>query len=91
MALLVMAAMSEPALGSLQPWAHMSSQRAMRGRKRAFCSGVPNSMNVGPSSRMPFWFTRCGASAAQYSSSKTSHSMRPAPRPPSATGQFSAL
>jgi len=69
----------------------MSSQRAMRGRKRAFCSGVPNSMSVGPSSRMPFWLTRIGASAAQYSSSKISQSIRSQPRPPSSTGQATLL
>ena len=32
---------SEPASGSLKPCPHMSSQRMMRGRKRAFCSSLP--------------------------------------------------
>ncbi len=36
--------MSLPALGSDQPWAQTSSEDAIFGRKRAFCSGVPTSM-----------------------------------------------
>ncbi|MNP25550.1 hypothetical protein D3C76_1183630 [compost metagenome] len=55
--------MSEPALGSDQPCAHMSTLAAMRGRKRRFCSAVPNSIRVGPSSNWPFWLTRIGAPA----------------------------
>ena len=53
-ALLVIAAMSEPAFGSDQPWAHMSALAAMRGRKRFFCASVPNSIRVGPSNNWPF-------------------------------------
>ncbi|MNY33762.1 hypothetical protein D3C86_1680560 [compost metagenome] len=53
-ALLVIAAMSEPALGSDQPCAHMSVLAAMRGRNRCFCASVPNSIRVGPSSSWPF-------------------------------------
>jgi len=55
--------MSEPALGSDQPWAQTSSLDAIFGRKRAFCSGVPTSMIVGPSRKIPFWLTRPGAPA----------------------------
>src|SRR5436190_5789402 len=36
---------------------------------------------------MPFWLTRPGAPAAQYSCSKRSHSMSEAPRPPYSSGQ----
>jgi hypothetical protein len=55
--------MSLPALGSLQACAQTISLDAMVGRKRAFCSSVPTSMMVGPSRKMPFWFTRPGAPA----------------------------
>ena len=55
--------MSLPAFGSDQPCAQTSSLEAIFGRKRAFCSGVPNSMSVGPSRKMPFWLTRRGAPA----------------------------
>jgi hypothetical protein len=41
----------------------LSSPAAIFGRNRAFCSGVPNSINVGPNRKMPFWFTRNGARA----------------------------
>ena len=58
---LLMPARSLPALGSHQPWHHRSSAAAMRGRKRSFCSWVPNSKIVGASRKMPFWVTRCGA------------------------------
>ncbi|MNF53886.1 hypothetical protein D3C84_352930 [compost metagenome] len=53
--------MSEPAPGSDQAWAQMSSPVAMRGRNRAFCSSLPYSIRVGPSRKMPFWLTRAGA------------------------------
>jgi hypothetical protein len=59
----VIAAMSEPAFGSLQPCAQTSSEDAIFGRKRAFCAGVPYSMMVGPSRKMPFWLMRFGARA----------------------------
>ena len=58
-----MAAMSEPAPGSDQPCAQTSRPSAMAGRKRAFCSSVPYSIKVGPSRKIPFWFTRSGARA----------------------------
>ena len=58
-----MLAMSEPAFGSLQPCAQTSSEDAIFGRTRAFCSGVPTSMIVGPRRKMPFWLTRPGAPA----------------------------
>ena len=35
---------------------------AILGSQRAFCSSVANSISVGPSSKMPFWFTRVGPS-----------------------------
>ena len=57
------AAMSQPALGSLHACAHTFSLDAIVGRNRAFCSSVPTSMIVGPSRKMPFWFTRPGAPA----------------------------
>ena len=34
-------ARSEPAPGSEKPWHHQSRKSRMRGRKRAFCAGVP--------------------------------------------------
>ena len=46
--------MSEPAPGSDQPCAQMSSPAAMRGKKRFFCSSVPNSIKVGASRNTPF-------------------------------------
>jgi hypothetical protein len=45
-------------LGSLHACAQTISLDAMVGRNRAFCSAVPISMIVGPSRKMPFWFTR---------------------------------
>ena len=56
-------ARSDPALGSLHACAHTISLDAMVGRNFAFCSGVPTSMIVGPSRKIPFWFTRPGAPA----------------------------
>src|ERR1019366_10715012 len=41
-------ARSEPAPGSENPWHHQSSMFAARGRKRCFCSSVPNCNNTGP-------------------------------------------
>jgi hypothetical protein len=58
-----MFAMSLPAFGSDQPCAQTSSEDAIFGRKRARCSGVPYSMIVGPSRKIPFWLTRFGAPA----------------------------
>ena len=58
----------------------------MGGKNRACCSGVPNSNKVGASRKIPFWLTRRGARARQYSSSKTIHSMIPTPRPPTPSG-----
>ncbi len=58
----------------------------MAGRNRSFCSSVPNSNMVGASRKTPFWLTRRGAWARQYSSSKTSHSRMPTPRPPNSSG-----
>ena len=63
--------MSEPAPGSLKPWPQMSSTLRMRGRKRRFCSSVPNSSNIGPSSSKACELTRAGAAARAYSVSKT--------------------
>ncbi len=83
--------MSEPAPGSLQPCAQMSAPEAMRGRNFCFCASVPCSISVGPSRKMPFWLTRNGAPADQYSSSKISHSMRSQARPPSSRGQVTML
>ena len=83
-------ARSLPASGSDQPWHQMSVPDAMRGSSSAFCSSVPNSMIVGPRRKTPFWFTRPGAPARQYSSSKMSHCTRSAPRPPYSTGHDTA-
>ena len=58
----------------------------MAGRYRSCWAGVPNSNMVGASRNTPFWLTRRGASARQYSSSKISHSRMPTPRPPNASG-----
>ncbi len=60
---LLMPARSEPASGSDQPWHQRSSAAAIRGRKRAFCSSLPNSKMVGASRKMPFWVTRWGPPA----------------------------
>jgi hypothetical protein len=57
------AAISDPAFGSDQPCAQTSSPFAIFGRMRAFCSSVPYSISVGPSRKIPFWFTRSGARA----------------------------
>ena len=81
-----MPARSLPASGSDQPWHQISAADAIGGRNRAFCSSVPNSNMVGASRKIPFWLTRSGAWARQYSSSKTSHSRIPTPRPPYSSG-----
>ena len=47
--------------------AHSSVTSTMCGRKRCFCSSVPNSIRVGPSSSSPRWLTRAGALARAYS------------------------
>ena len=44
-------ARSEPALGSENPCDQMVSPFRMGGRKRFFCSSLPNMMTVGPTSR----------------------------------------
>ncbi len=69
----------------------MLSPLAIMGRKRCFCSGVPKSINVGPSRKIPFWLTRIGAPARQYSSSKIRHSIRSQARPPNSLGQVTML
>ena len=81
-----MPARSLPASGSDQPWHQISAADAIGGRNRAFCSSVPNSNIVGASRKTPFWLTRSGAWARQYSSSNTSHSRMPTPRPPYSSG-----
>ncbi|GAA3137137.1 hypothetical protein GCM10020001_069550 [Nonomuraea salmonea] len=86
-ALEVSAARSLPASGSDHAWAHTCSPEAMPGSQRRRCSPVPNRMSEGPRRKMPFWVTRAGAPAAQYSSSKISHSTREAPLPPYSSGQ----
>jgi hypothetical protein len=58
----------------------------MAGRNRCCCSAVPNSKSVGARRNTPFWLTRSGACARQYSSSNTSHSRMPTPRPPNSSG-----
>ena len=50
-------ARSEPAAGSEKPWHQTSSPRRMRGMWRAFCSGVPSAMIVGPPCSRPTKFT----------------------------------
>ena len=77
---------SEPASGSLKPWPHMSSQRMMRGRKRAFCSSLPACSNVGPKRSRPCTPTQYGARARKCSSRNTSSSSSVPPRPPYSTG-----
>lgn len=57
------ASRSLPALGWLHACAQTISLDAIVGRKRGFCSLLPTSMIVGPSRKMPFWFTRPGAPA----------------------------
>ena len=61
-------ARSDPAPGSEYPWHHSSVPAAIPGRKRAFCSGVPNISSVGATSCSPMWPTRPGAFARAYSS-----------------------
>src|SRR5262249_5679679 len=80
-------ARSLPAFGSDQPWHHVSSPDAIFRRMRSCCSLVPSSNSVGASRKMPFWVTRCGAPAREYSSSQVSHSMSDASRPPYSCGQ----
>src|SRR5680860_1927171 len=58
-----MPARSEPASGSLKPWHQMSRADRIRGSQRAFCSGVPKAMIVGPASPRPSTLTRAGAPA----------------------------
>ena len=59
----------------------------MGGRNRAFCSGVPYWMMVGPSRPSPRTLTRPGALARTYSSLKMTWWAMDAPRPPYSTGQ----
>ncbi len=80
-------ARSEPASGSDQACAHTTAPLAIGGSTCARCSGVAYAKSVGASRLMPFCETRPGAPAAQYSSSKTSHRSRSAPRPPYSCGQ----
>ncbi len=81
-----MPARSLPASGSDQPWHQISSPEAIGGRNLAFCWSVPNSDRVGANRKIPFWLTRRGAWARQYSSSKINHSRMPTPRPPYSSG-----
>ncbi len=64
------------------------SPAAIRGRKNAFCSGVPNRMIVGPTVLMVRNGTGTRAIAA--SSVKMSWSSVVPPRPPCSAGQPSA-
>ncbi|CAM5694680.1 hypothetical protein SALBM135S_09867 [Streptomyces alboniger] len=80
-------ARSEPASGSDQAWAQITSPVAMGGSTRARCSAVPWSKRVGASRLMPFCETRPGAPAAWYSSSNSSHLTRSTPCPPNSSGQ----
>ena len=57
-------ARSEPASGSDQACAQITSPLAIGGSTRARCSAVPWSKRVGASRLMPFWETRPGAPAA---------------------------
>ena len=79
-------ARSDPASGSDHTCAQICSAEAIAGRKRAFCASVPWSSIEGASRLIPFCDTRPGAPADQYSSSKTSHSVIDAPRPPYSVG-----
>ena len=65
-----MLARSEPAFGSEKPWHHNSSTDWIFGRKRRFCSSVPNWMSVGANRPSPKNETRAGALARAYSSLK---------------------
>ena len=80
-------ARSEPAPGSEYPWHHSSVPAAIPGRKRAFCSAVPNISSVGPTSCSPMWPTRPGASARAYSSWKMTCIDQGRLRPPFSSGQ----
>ncbi len=81
-------ARSLPASGSDQAWAQTSSARAILPRNLSRWAAVPVVNRVGASRKMPFWPTLPGAPAAQYSSSKISHSTRDASRPPYSRGQL---
>ncbi len=63
-ALAVSEARSEPASGSDQACAQITSPEAIGGSTRARCSAVPWSRSVGARRLMPFWLTRPGAPAA---------------------------
>jgi hypothetical protein len=77
-----------PASGSEYPIEKWISPAAIRGRKNAFCSSVPNRMIVGPTVLMVRKGT--GTRAAAASSVKMSWSNVVPPRPPYSTGHPSA-
>ncbi len=83
-------ARSEPDSGSDHACAQITSPLAIGGSTRARCSAVAWSRSVGARRLMPFWETRPGAPAAQYSSLKTSQCTRSTPRPPYSSGQDTA-
>ena len=84
------AARSEPASGSENPWHQISSPERIGPRNRSFCSSVPQTISVGPPSRMPSTLAASGARARPSSSKKIADSVSVAPRPPCSTGQWTA-
>src|SRR5690606_9520332 len=63
----------------------------MPGRKRCFCSSLPNAIRVGASSPSPMWPSRPGPPARAYSSCQITCWISDAPRPPASRGQPSPI
>ena len=75
-----------PRSGSEKPWHHSSSTDWIFGRKRRFCSSVPNWMSVGANRPSPKNETRAGALARAYSSLKITCCANGSARPPYSSG-----
>jgi hypothetical protein len=81
------AAKSEPASGSEKPWHHVSSAERIVGSSRSCCASSPQTISVGPASRMPRTSAGSGAPERPSSSKKIAVSVSVAPRPPTSVGQ----
>src|SRR5262249_31070526 len=76
----------EPAPGSEYPWHQISSAGRIVGRKRFFCSSVPQCIRVGPSNVTPLILTPEDTPMRPNSSLKMACSITEAPRPPYSFG-----
>lgn len=82
------AARSEPAPGSLNPWAQDSRTARILGRKRRFWAADPKASSIGPSSSRPCTEARYGGFSRAASSAKMISWRSVPPRPPYSAGQL---